>query len=33
MSNSACQFASPETLTKLASIKPYALVVLTKGAN
>ncbi len=33
MSNSAFQFASPEILTKLASIKPYVLVVLTKGEN
>jgi uncharacterized protein YciI len=33
MSNPATQFLSPETMTKLASIKPYVLVVLTKGAN
>ena len=33
MSNSAFQFASPEVLTKLASIKPYVLVILTKGEN
>jgi uncharacterized protein YciI len=33
MSNPAFQFASPETLMQLASIKPYVLVVLTKGEN
>lgn len=33
MSNPATQFLSPETMTKLASIKPYVLVVLTKGEN
>jgi uncharacterized protein YciI len=33
MSNPAFQFASPETITMLANIKPYVLVVLTKGEN
>jgi hypothetical protein len=33
MSNPAFQFVSPEIMTKLASIKPYTLVVLTKGEN
>lgn len=33
MSNPATQFLSPETMSKLASIKPYVLVVLTKGEN
>lgn len=33
MSNPAFQFASPEVLSKLSSIKPYVLVVLTKGEN
>lgn len=33
MSNPAFQFASPEVMTKLATIKPYVLVVLTKGEN
>jgi hypothetical protein len=33
MSNPAFQFVSPEVMTKLASIKPYTLVVLTKGEN
>ena len=33
MSNPAFQFMSPEIMTKLASIKPYVLVVLTKGEN
>jgi uncharacterized protein YciI len=33
MSNPIFQFVSPEILTKLASIKPYTVVVLSKGAN
>ncbi|MBO9205089.1 MULTISPECIES: YciI family protein [Niastella] len=33
MSNPAFQFVSPEIMTKLASIKPYTLVVLMKGEN
>jgi hypothetical protein len=33
MSSPAFQFVSPEVMTKLASIKPYILVVLTKGEN
>jgi uncharacterized protein YciI len=33
MSNSIFQFVSPEIVTKLASIKPYIVVVLTKGEN
>jgi len=33
MSSPAFQFASPEILTKLATIKPYVLVILTKGPN
>ncbi|HUP11074.1 MAG TPA: hypothetical protein VM187_02645 [Niastella sp.] len=33
MSNPAFAFASSEVLTKLASIKPYVLVILTKGEN
>ncbi|OQP62305.1 hypothetical protein A3860_28480 [Niastella vici] len=32
-SPAAFQFVSPEVLTKLATIKPYILVVLTKGEN
>ena len=33
MSNPAFAFTSPEIMSKLASIKPYVLVVLTKGEN
>src|SRR5690349_13644338 len=33
MSNPAFQFVSPEIMSKLASLKPYILVVLTKGEN
>ncbi|AEV96747.1 hypothetical protein A4D02_29345 [Niastella koreensis] len=33
MSNPAFAFTSPEIMTKLATIKPYVLVVLTKGEN
>ncbi|WP_205510815.1 hypothetical protein [Longitalea arenae] len=33
MSNPVFQFVSPEILAKLANIKPYVIVVLTKGEN
>lgn len=33
MSNPMFQFASPEVLSKLASIKPYVILLLTKGKN
>ena len=33
MSNPVFQFVSPEIMSKMASIKPYVLVVLTKGEN
>jgi len=33
MSNPAFQFASPETLSRLSIIKPYVLLILTKGEN
>ena len=33
MSNPAFQFVSPEIMSKLANLKPYILVVLTKGEN
>ena len=33
MSNAIFQFASPDVITKLASIKLYLVVILTKGEN
>jgi hypothetical protein len=33
MSNPAFQFVAPDVMSKLATIKPYVLVILTKGEN